>query len=222
MLSGTLLPLFWTIPEHLWTRAPLLSPAKSARECHPPRPLLNSTYNEHSSCQMYLWQAGAAADRSACCCANAYILLLLWLLIDYVMPKHLLCRYAAYSIMPHTSPERSSAARSSVQSVTIPAGANSARSGSVAEDSDSLCIDNGILLVNFSKATGHMVALENRQAKVSLSCIVIMRLRMLEAFVESAQDVSNKLDWHQCIMTLNEAVCIEHVGGLHIVCPECD
>lgn len=73
-----------SVPDHtryLYSKALLLSAAKSARECHPPRLLLNSTYNEHFSCQRYLWQAGAAVDRSACCCANAYVQLLLWLLI---------------------------------------------------------------------------------------------------------------------------------------------
>lgn len=143
------------------------------------------------------------------------------------MTKHLLCSYAAYSIMPHTSLEKSSTARSSVRTVPIPAGAataDSARSGSVAEEEDSLCIDNGILLVNFSKATGHMVALTNRQAKVGCSAVMRSRvmnwrpllspfrmcltslselcaLRMLEPFADSVQGVFHKLGWHQRMCT---------------------
>lgn len=86
-----------------------------------------------------------------------------------ILTEYVLCRYAAYSITPHTSPDQSSSVTSSVQTVTFPSDDDTAeanRPGSKTEDVSKLFIDNGIVLVNFSEVTGQVIALENRQAKV--------------------------------------------------------
>ena len=86
-----------------------------------------------------------------------------------IVTECVLCRYAAYSITPHTSPDQPSSVPSSFQTVTFSSGdvaAEANRPGSKAGASDKLSIDNGIILVNFSDITGQIVALINRQAQV--------------------------------------------------------
>lgn len=84
----------------------------------------------------------------------------------------MVCRYAAYSITPHTSPEPSSATLSSILAVSFqhPNSTGVSRRDKDKEDVDAVSIDNGIICVNFSDVTGQVVSLDNRQAEVGYHC----------------------------------------------------
>ena len=82
-----------------------------------------------------------------------------------------LCRYAAYTVTPHASrASHKTAAALSTQAVytytegvlTLPSEQQDAEALS-----DSVTIDNGLLELNFSRSTGKLHSIQNRQAGVT-------------------------------------------------------
>ena len=95
-------------------------------------------------------------------------------------PKHVCCRYAVFTITPHSkdqeAPGNAAAAAATTDTYTYTDGVltgTSAGADAVPEG-DSLSVDNGLLQLNFSKTTGRLASLTNHQAGVATNLTLDM------------------------------------------------
>lgn len=109
---------------------------------------------------------------------NVHVLMPTCCVISKLLTWHLCCRYAVYTVTPHSQEQTpqatAAAAKTDIYTFTNGILTHTNADAAALPEGDDLLVDNGLLRLNFSKTTGRLTSLTNHQAGVTTNLTLDM------------------------------------------------